>query len=73
MIACARLSLYPADSKAGRSGRKPITSPPSLNSGRDPCHLWAKTFELIDFAPSALSLLCRPVPAQMQGRVLRLF
>jgi hypothetical protein len=30
----------------------------------------AKKGELIDFAPTVLSLLCRPVPAQMQGRVL---
>jgi hypothetical protein len=30
----------------------------------------AKKGELIDFAPSVLSLLCHPVPAYMQGRVL---
>ena len=30
----------------------------------------AKKGELIDFAPSVLNLLCRPVPAQMQGRIL---
>jgi hypothetical protein len=26
--------------------------------------------ELIEFAPSVLSLICRPVPAQMKGRIL---
>jgi len=30
----------------------------------------AKKGELIDFAPSILNLLCRPVPAQMQWRIL---